>query len=257
VSAIRERFPHVGIVETGANLGFAGGSNVGIRRALARGAEYVLLLNNDTVVPPDFLRPLVQLLAAHQGVGAVQPLLMRYGQEGTIDSLGQEIGTFVARDIGFGQTSELIPDAPREVFGPCHAAVLFRRDVFERVGLLDERFFMVFEDVDFSWRMRELGISSWLEPRSVVHHKRGVSGQTANRRVRYHIGKNGLYVKVRYHPMRPADLVATLTTFLRLSASSVRQRCAFAFWSFTLDALVNRFSYRAVDHQIYTRWVRR
>src|SRR5690606_18552260 len=128
--------------------------------------DYVLLLNNDTVVPPGFLDPLVTFMEERSVAGSVQPVLMRLGQGNTLDSLGQEIGPFVSRDIAFGQPSGLVPDAPREIFGPCQAAALFRREVFQRVGLLNHRFFMVFEDPDYSWRMREVGIQSWLVPAS-------------------------------------------------------------------------------------------
>jgi GT2 family glycosyltransferase len=251
---IRKAYPKVNLIQTGQNLGFAGGNNVGIRAALELGAQYIMLLNNDTVVEKNFLEPLVWHLEKNKSAGAVQPKLMRDNQEGVVDSLGQEICRFIARDIAYGQKENGEILEPKEIFGPCAAAALFRKEVFEKVGLLDPRFFMVFEDVDFSWRMREKGYSSWLIPNSVVFHKRGVSGGTTNEKVSFHAAKNKLFLKIKYYPFRLEDYRNELRTFLILLKKTLKLGCLIDYKLFIITGLIHRLKSRARDRQIYQRW---
>jgi len=90
LQAVQERFPEIPIIETGENLGYAGGSNVGLRWALDHGADYALLLNNDTVVAPDFLRLLVEAVGADPRIGIAGPTICYYDRPEVIWSAGGE-----------------------------------------------------------------------------------------------------------------------------------------------------------------------
>jgi GT2 family glycosyltransferase len=144
IEAIRESFPEVSLIETGANLGFTGGNNVGMRHALDRGADYVLLLNNDTEVAVDLLACLVDAVEAEPGVGVAGPLIYYYDQPEIVWSAGGAVDRRrgQTRMVGLGEPdSGQYGSMPREVDFVSGCALLARRSVLEQIGLLDERFF--------------------------------------------------------------------------------------------------------------------
>ena len=172
VRRIRERFPEVEVVVNDRNLGFAGASNVGIRMALARDADFVYLLNPDTAVTPAFLREALAVAAAHPEAGAVQSLLLLAGEPDLVNTAGNAV-----QFLGLGyctryrQPATSVPDAPAEIAFASGAAVLLRAGALRAAGLLDEDLFLYQEDLDLGWRQRLAGWSAWLAPRSVVFHK--------------------------------------------------------------------------------------
>ncbi|HWQ18710.1 MAG TPA: glycosyltransferase family 2 protein, partial [Methanotrichaceae archaeon] len=196
------------LIKSGENYGFAKGNNIGIEFALRNfSSDYVLLLNSDTIVEADFLGELVKVGVGDDTVGSIQSLLLKPGGM-AVDSLGHEPKVFGTEDIGIksAYTEGLLP-GDVEIFGPCAAAALYRSEALKRVGLLDEGFFLIYEDVDLSWRLRLGGFKSVLAPRSVVYHKRGISaGRTSSEEMallrKYHNNKNWLMLAVRYYPLR-------------------------------------------------------
>jgi N-acetylglucosaminyl-diphospho-decaprenol L-rhamnosyltransferase len=171
VRAIRERFPWVTIVETGANLGFAGGNDVGMRRALDAGAEWIYLLNPDTEVDQGFLEEAMAVAEADPRAGAVQSLLLLDPERERVNSCGNEI-----HFLGFGYCGGYrtlrgeAPGEPREIAFASGAASLWRAGALREVGLLDEALFLYHEDLDLGWRLRVAGWRARLAPRSVVFH---------------------------------------------------------------------------------------
>jgi GT2 family glycosyltransferase len=160
-------FGAVRLVETGANLGFAAGNNAGARTA--RGAMFAFL-NNDTVVEPDWLAKLHGALTTQPHFALVTSRLVFLDDPSTVDSAGDGyLRAGGAFKHGYGGRVE---DAlvSREVFGACGGAFLTRRAVFEALGGFDERFFMVYEDVDLSYRARLLGFRSWYAADAIVRH---------------------------------------------------------------------------------------
>jgi GT2 family glycosyltransferase len=192
------------MIKNDKNLGFAGGNNVGINYSLnVLSPKYILLLNNDTFVDEFFLDKLVESIDQDDEIGSVQSLLLKPGGN-QIDSLGQSLLCSGAKDIEIGSIYRggLVKT---EVFGPCAAAALYRSKALEDAGPFDESFFVMFEDVDLSWRIRMKGYSSFLIPSSIVYHKRGVSERwqtsgTKSRIIRYYTIKNWLMVAIRYYP---------------------------------------------------------
>lgn len=163
---------NVELIPNGRNLGFAEGNNVGIRQALEQGADYVLLLNTDTEVAPDFLEPLVDLAESNTAIGITGSKIYYYDDPRRIWSAG---GIFTpagwTKQLGVNE-----PDGPqfnrvRRVDYVTGCAMLVRREVIEKVGMLDARFFAYYEETDWCARAARVGYSIWYEPRSVVWHK--------------------------------------------------------------------------------------
>ena len=192
---IRERFPGVTLIEVGENLGFTGGNNVGLQWALERGSDYALLLNNDTEVAPDFLRLLVKAAETDPQVGIAGPTIYYYEEPQTVWSAGGGIdwqrGTtwmvgLDERDTGqFGET-------PREMDFVTGCALLVKRDVLQRVGLLDDRFFTYYEDTEWCVRARRAGFKIVHVPATKMWHKIPLDARENSETVYYYMIRNRL-----------------------------------------------------------------
>ena len=172
-SALRERFPKVTVLEAPANLGFAAGNNLGIRYALARGAQYILLLNNDTVVDRDMLAELVAGEESDPSVGIVGPKIYYFDDPQRIWFAGADRHPLILSAVrtGRGRLDGPRFAQPRRVGFICGAAMLVKRCVWEEVGLLDEGFFMYYEDADFCLRAIKNGFELLYVPTALVWHK--------------------------------------------------------------------------------------
>jgi GT2 family glycosyltransferase len=180
---VRERWPAVQVIESGANLGFARANNVGIR---ATQSDLVLLLNSDARVPPGAVDRLVAELREHPEAAAVGPRLL--DESGRLEiSFGRMIGPFnelrqkavtrlYERDAAFAtRLVQRLAARAREVDWVSGACLLVRRGDAEAVGLLDERFFLYTEDVDFCASLRARGRTVRFTPAVEVVHARGRS----------------------------------------------------------------------------------
>lgn len=198
---IRGKFPDVILIENEKNLGFAGGNNVGMECALRSGTKYVVLLNQDTVVDSSFLKELVNVGESDSKIGAVQSKILKKENSELIDSLGQVWFPLRGpKDFKIGQPDHFPPVTVQEISGACAAAVLLRREVLSKVGLFDELFFCVFEDVDLSWRVRLAKYRIVLAPKSIVYHKRGLS-EGLGSKSRYYAKRNQLYLVTKYYSL--------------------------------------------------------
>ncbi|MBU2548896.1 MAG: glycosyltransferase family 2 protein [Proteobacteria bacterium] len=153
------------------NRGFAAAVNAGIRAARGR---YVALLNNDVQVEPDWLEALVEALEADPLVFAAGPKMLLDPERHRINVVGIKLKPNAeSGSIGAGQEDRGQYDRPGQVFGVSAGAALYRRDVFEDVGLFDEDFFAYLEDVDLSFRARLLGYRFRYAPRARAYHLKG------------------------------------------------------------------------------------
>lgn len=190
-----ERFPNVTLIELERNLGYAGGNNAGLRHAIEMGVDYALLLNNDTEVAPEFLRQLVETAEADPRVGMVGPTIYYYDHPDVIWSAGGAI------DWRRGKTWMVClnePDRgqcgtePRIVDFVTGCAMLVRREVMERVGLLDERFFLYYEEVEWCTRARRAGFKVLHLPAAHVWHKIPLDARGDSPEVHYYMTRNRL-----------------------------------------------------------------
>ena len=172
VEAIRSAFPEQPIFEMGQNLGFAGGNNYGIEWALRKKAEWILLLNNDTTVAPDFLEKFLQAAKQQPKAKILGAKILRMSDPTTIDHLGGFWQPDIAEFISYA-SGEV--DAPyyemQQVDYVCGAALLMHRSVPETIGLLEPRFFLFWEETDFCFRAKRAGFEVWTAPEARVWHK--------------------------------------------------------------------------------------
>ncbi len=171
VSAIRAAHPHVPIFERKENLGFAGGNNIGISWALGKPFDWILLLNNDTTVAPDFLEAFLKTAKEHTDAKIFGAKLLRYADPTRIDHLGGRWNPLIA---GFESLSLGQPDQPFEsqpVDYVCGAALLMHRSVPETIGLLEPNFFLFWEETDYCFRARRKGFGVRTAPQANVWHK--------------------------------------------------------------------------------------
>ena len=177
---LRERHPELTLLQSGGNLGFAGGNNVGLRYALKRGAAYVWLLNNDTLVEPNALTQLVTKMQRDPDIGLCGSTLLYEAQRDTVQALGgarynrwlgtvQHIGQHQRRAAKIDEVS-----SERQLDYLIGASTLASRAFLEQIGLLQEDYFLYFEELDWATRAKgtfKLGYAA----ASVVYHKEGSS----------------------------------------------------------------------------------
>jgi len=172
VRLLGERFPEVAVLANDRNLGFAGGNNAGIGRALEHGADFVYLLNPDTEVTPGFLREALSVARERPEAGQVQSLLLLASERNLVNTAGNAIHFLGLGYCGrFRETASSVPDVPAEIAFASGAGVLLRTQALRESGLFDEELFLYQEDLDLGWRMRLAGWTALLAPRSVVFHK--------------------------------------------------------------------------------------
>jgi len=195
VATIRDRHPEVTVLEAGANLGFTGGNNLGLRWALERGADYGLLLNNDTDLTPDFLPRTVAAAESDPRIAIASPLILYHTRRDTIWSAGGHIdwrrGTAAMMGLNeedrgqFGST-------PYDVDFVTGCALLIKADVMRQLGLLDDRFFVYYEDTEWCVRVRRAGYRAVVAPLARIWHKITPEAREASPRVHYLMTRNRL-----------------------------------------------------------------
>jgi len=216
------------LIANAQNLGFAGGNNVGVRYALHRNADYVMILNNDTIVDAGFLGPLVSLLQAEARAAVVTPKIYFMHDSDRLWAAGGRVYRWLglARGRGRNQLDRGQYDRREQVDYAPGCCMLFRREALEKVGLLDERYFAYFEDSDWCMRARAEGFQIWYEPSSVIWHIAGASSRTRkawSASVRYLNVRNNLWFIHRYIKGPPRLVALASVIASRLLLSSVKQ----------------------------------
>jgi GT2 family glycosyltransferase len=184
---VRREFPGVRMVRSPVNLGFAGGCNLGIGIAAS---PYLALLNNDAVVTPGWLQPLVEAMDADPGLAAVQPKLRSLRDPGRFDYAGAAGGEMDLFGFPFaaGRVFDTVErdsgqyDAMRPCFWASGAATVLRRSALRDAGIFDESFFAHMEEIDLDWRLQRAGYRIAVVPQSMVFHESG--GTLAGHRFR-------------------------------------------------------------------------
>ena len=197
-SFVEDSYPEVHVLKLGANRGFAAAVNEGIRHCEG---TYIALLNNDACASPEWLAELGKALDERPSLGSCSSKMLFADRPDTINSIGigfTRAGT--AFDVGYGQRDGEEFGKNRPIFGACAGAAMYRREVFDVVGLFDEDFFMWYEDADLSFRAQLAGYRCLYVPTAVVYH---VGGGTASPKDRLHIhycSRNQILVAVKNMP---------------------------------------------------------
>jgi GT2 family glycosyltransferase len=177
VARIKAAHSDVLLLNSGKNLGFAGGNNIGIRHALAHGADYVWLLNNDTKAAPDALSALVVKALTDKRIGAVASICYFADKPTAVQAWA---GFRVNLWIGYGRLT-IVPHEDDWFHSLNGTSMLVARTAMEDVGLLDEGFFLYWEDTEFCLRLRKKGWRTAAAPDSKVLHK--VNASTGENKV--------------------------------------------------------------------------
>lgn len=183
------------LIKNKRNSGFAEGNNIGFAKAKG---EYILLLNNDTVVEPNFLSTLVKAIEP-SAIGAVQPRILQYPNKKIIDSVGSYlINSGFLYHFGHNKIDRNKYHKPSQIFSMKGACMLLKKEVLDTIGLFDNDYFAYFEETDLCQRIWLSGYEIWYEPIAVIYHK---GGQTAQKLpstfVQFHAYKNRIYTYLK------------------------------------------------------------
>ena len=249
VSTIRRHFANVYLLPCRTNLGFSGANNEGIRLALRRSAEYIFIVNNDTLFASNTIVDLVQSMECRSTCGIAGPKIyfapgyefhkQRYKQKeygkviwyagGIIDWANVAGFHRGVDEVDYGQYNK---EEETDFVSGC--AMMVKRSVFEKVGIFDERFYLYYEDLDFNIRTKKAGFSLIYVPSSILWHKNAGSSHSGSNLQDYYLTRNRLLFGFRY---------AKLSTKLSLLKESVRLARVGRPWQKrgVVDALVGRW----------------
>ena len=205
-------------IQSGANRGYAGGNNYGISDALKRGVDYIMLLNNDVIVPPDMVTKMVSFMEETPKAGIVSPkMYFAKGYEFHKDRYKKnELGKVLwyaggildwdniySPHRGVDEVDSGQYNKPEPTDFANGATLLIKRSVFEKVGLLDSSFFLYWEDPDFSMKAKKMGFETYYFPGTCMWHKvsasTGGSGSPTND---YFLTRNRFFFALRYAKLR-------------------------------------------------------
>lgn len=197
VAIVQRRYPWVRIIESGENLGFAGGNNLGIRHS---SGEYIVLLNNDTVPGPGFLENLVRPLDEDPSIAAVAGVLLFSATPDIVASAGIDVyANGLALDAEVGTDWRGLP-VTATVFGPSGGAAAYRRSVLDDTGLFPPEFFLYLEDADLAWRMRLRGHKTVARRDAWALHVYSASANGASGLKDYYLARNRAWSMIRCWP---------------------------------------------------------
>ena len=200
---LRQNLVDVEIIQSGANLGFAGGNNIGIRRALGCGADYVWLLNNDTVVEPQALSKLVAAAEKDLSVAIAGSKIFYHAEPLKIWSTGGmwKKGRLHLRQRGANQLDQGQFEELCEVDSVSGCSMLVRSTAIEKIGIMDESFFLYWEDTEWCARARLGGYKVLSVPGSHIWHKVSVSTKPGSYTQYYYFTRSGLSFLMRNDPL--------------------------------------------------------
>ena len=196
-SILQNRYPHITAIRSNQNLGFAGGNNLGIKTAKGK---YLYLINNDTVFKVFNPQVLIKRLKSSQKIGMVCPKIRFAWDDNPIQFAGYtplSPITIRNRAIGFGEEDKGQYDMPHQTPYAHGAAMMLKREVVDKAGLMPECYFLYYEELDWSMMLTRAGYEIWYDPASTIYHKESRStGQNSPLRT-YYITRNRLLLVKR------------------------------------------------------------
>lgn len=218
------------IIKNNQNLGFSGGHNIGIKYALENGADFVVILNNDTEVDKNLIIDMLGSFDEETGI-VVPKIYFAKGYEYHKDMYkGQDLGkviwyaggimdwkNVIGEHIGVDEVDKGQFDEKKETEIATGCCMMIKKEVFEKIGLLNQKYFLYYEDADFSIRAKKRGYKIIYEPKAIIFHKNAAStGGSGSELQDYYITRNRLYFGLKYSSAR------TKTALFRESLRLVR-----------------------------------
>jgi len=213
IDIIPRKYRDIAFIEVKKNLGFAGGNNIGIKYALEHGADYVLLLNNDTTVEPNFLSELVNAAEANKKIGILGPKIYFYSEPVRIWFGGGKLNLLRTKGthadymkIDNKELAAKVPLKTKYITGCC---LLIKKEVIQKVGLMSEDYFLYYEDVDWCLRVKKAGWQIFFVPSSMIYHKQSRSAGEHTFPYIYYHSRNGLILGSRFGAITLTYLLST------------------------------------------------
>jgi hypothetical protein len=201
VKEIKKNFPNVKIIQNKQNLGFAEGSNVGIKYALKNKADYVLLLNNDTVVDKRFLSEMMKAAESNEKIGIVCPKVYFYSKPRILQYAGLKFNFNKGKSnlIGYNEKDFRQFDKIQEADFCGGTCMLVKKGVFEKIGFFDKTYFAYFEDNNFGFRARKAGYKIIFCNKAKIWHKISAStGGQSNPFKEHYMNRNRIIFMKKY-----------------------------------------------------------
>lgn len=196
-NVLQERYPYIKVIRSDKNLGFAGGNNLGIKSAKGK---YIFLVNNDTIFKEFKPQILIRRLESSPKIGMVCPKIRFAWKNNPIQFAGYTpLSSITVRNqaIGFDEEDKGQYDTPHHTPYAHGAAMMLKREVIDKVGLMPECYFLYYEELDWSMMITRAGYEIWYEPASTIYHKESQStGQNSPLRT-YYITRNRLLLVKR------------------------------------------------------------
>ena len=211
------------MIENEKNYGYAGGCNIGSKRAQG---EYIIFLNNDTIQKPDWIKNLVAIMDSNQSIAAAQPKILNYFEKNLFDYAGGSGGhidifcfpfargrLFLEQENDFGQYDEA-----QKCFWASGTAMIVRKNLFFQAGKFEDLFFAHMEEIDLCWRFQSMGYEVWVEPNSVVFHKNAISLPMHSRKKYFLNHRNSLIMIMSNYPILKSIAFGSLRLLLEVVA---------------------------------------
>jgi GT2 family glycosyltransferase len=234
---VRTQFPEVKLLALPENRGFTGGNIAGYEQA--RG-DLVVLLNNDTEAHPNWLEEIHSASRAYPKAGSFASKMMYYDERGRVENCGFDLGIAgTTLDLGRDELDGPDWNHPRTVFGACGGAAAYRRSMLDDIGFLDRDFFLIYEDVDLSFRAQLRGYECVYIPDAIVYHRYRVSIGRAPTRQVFFSQRNIEFVYLKNMPLGLIFQSAPERLVYELGAAVyfVRRGAGAAFLRAKLDVL--------------------
>ena len=247
---VEQEYPEVQVVALPENLGFCGAVNRGIR---ASRTPYVVLLNNDTEADPGFLEALLSGIQSHKNAFSCAARMLQFTDRRKIDDAGNfynACGWAFAR--GKGKPMERYEKEER-IFSSCGGAAIYRRELFEKIGLFDEEHFAYLEDTDIGYRAQIAGYENWYLPEALVYHVgSGTTGSRYNQfKIRYS-SRNNIYMIYKNMPW--AQILLNLPFLLAGFTVKLLFFAAKGYGREYAAGIKNGFSLAAKGEKLKFRW---
>ena len=224
VKFLREEFPHVRLIQNPSNEGFSRGYNLALQQI---SAEYYCLLNSDIEVTENWVEPVISMLDADPQIGAAQPKLRAFDCRNAFEYAGASGGFIDKYGYPFcrGRLFEVVEtdegqyDDAIEVFWASGAALFVRSEIYHQLGGLDEDFFAHMEEIDFCWRIKNLGYKVMVQPQSVVYHVGGGTLPKQNSLKTFLNFRNNHFLLIKNLPSNRLFVTGIVRFFLDIAAA--------------------------------------